>query len=417
MQKNDYILRRRKDMWHFFHVDKSGLCLRKKQDGRWGSSQVLLDNAFFDFSVICDGEDNIHMVCQDMDGNILYLAYHHEQWHKYTLMKSKSGGAYAKHFKLLLIGSQLQLFYTIRSSTKLLLVQQLMGSENDPVMVDVVHDSLRPFFAVHDDFMNTWIYYQNSDGVFGCRMHSWSKKLFGDFISSGENRCDSPFVCLDAYEHHHIVCLQKGKLLYMQMNSEGEFNNKHFVSTPENVPIYLPILLGDISKLWLIWRQNNGVKYSVRTVSTNEWSEPHQYIHPPEVDVQLIAFQREAVCFYCWGYMSNGDIHLFAADAETHVSRLDTTTAIQENTPPMIKRYGEDVENFAARHMQNASLAPSPVNHSNVEVTKLSIAFSALNDQVSKLKRQMEQLWLKSENLNHTAVSEVSDFDNNEIIE
>lgn len=396
MQKNDYIIRRSKDMWHFFHVDNDGLCVKKKQDGRWGNSQVLLENVFFDFSVLCDGQDNLHLVCQDMDGNVLYLAYHHEQWHKYTLMKSKTDGAYTKYFKLLLTGSHLQLFYTIRSGNKSLLVHQFPGDDKDPVIVDVVRDSLRPFFVVCDDFMNTWIYYQNIDSAFGCRMYSWSSKSLGDFIHTGETNCDCPFVYLDEYSRHHIVCMQKGSLLYLQRNNHGEICEKKSVVATDT-PVYLPIILGDNKKLWLMWRQDNKAHYSVCPIDTLSWSSPSMFISPAGTQVQLFAFQKESICSYCWGYLDRGEIHLFAAGSPDKA-----VTTEKRPTEPQIKPVGKDVEDFAARHLGEFNKRPpmpEPKPRTSVDVTKINIMINSLNDQVNKLKKQVDRLSLKNSQL------------------
>ncbi len=385
MQKTDYIIRRRGgDLWHFFHSDKEGLCLRKKQNNKWGEHEILLDNAFFDFSVLCDGDDNTHMVCQDTDGSILYLAHHHDQWHKFTLLKSKTQNAYAKHFKLILTGSQLQLFYTIHSANRLLLFHQLLGSEEEPTVVDAVRDSLRPFFVVCDDYLNAWIYYQSTDGVLGCRQYRWSAKQFEDFLPTPETGADCPFVHMDSFGRHHIIAIQKGCLIYLRRGTDGRFHQKKLIHTAsEGTPLYLPIILGDFTKMWLMWQQGNVVYYSTSTDDGGEWSRAMRFMStgiPP----QLFSFQKEEAASYCWGYIANGDIHLFAAEQESKPS-----------TGAKIQREGQAVEEFAKRHagdfgkMHPISVQAEP---DGIELKKLKILISGLGEQVSMQKRNIELL-------------------------
>lgn len=389
MQKIDCIIRRsRGDLWHFFHSDKEGLCLRKKHNGKWSEHEILLENVHPDFSVLCDGDDNFHMACQDTEGNILYLAYHHDLWHKYTLLKSKTPNTNAKHIKLILTGSQLQLFYTIRTTGRTLLFHQIIKNEDEPTVVDVVRDSLRPFFVVCDDYYNTWIYYQNVDGFLGCRKYKWSQKSLEDFASTEQMAADSPFVHIDSFGRHHIAAIQKGSLIYLQRSTNGEFSEKkqvHFAS--EDSPAYLPIILGDISKMWLMWKQGNLVYYSSTADDGSEWSAPVRFLSTG-VPPKLFALQRNSICSYCWGYISDSDVHLFVIGKDNK--------PLQPTQPaPKIRYAGQDVEEFARRHIgefgkpQIPDAQPSP---DDIELTKLKILLSALSEQIANQKKDIELL-------------------------
>lgn len=417
MQKNDYIIQRSAgDLWHFYHSDAEGLCLRKKKDNRWGEAEVLLDNAFFDFCALGDGNDNLHLICQDMDGSIFYLSYHHAQWHKFTLLKSKTQGAYAKHFKLLLTGTQLQLFYTIRSNQRLMLVHQLLGSPDDPTVVGVVHDSLRPFFALSDDYQNAYVYYQNEEGVLGVRCFEWSKKAFGDFQGAGVLGAESPFAYLDSFGRHHITAIARGGgLVYLQRSLEGEFCKRTAIATQADAPIYLPIILNDENRLWLLWRQGIAVYYARSSDDAESFSNPARFVSTGAAP-QLYIFQRGAECTYCWGYLSGGEIHLFAAGKNEQ-----TAKAAQGIPRPSIqqrRREGQDAEEFADRHIAEfgsraaaaraagqvqpvrpAAQQPQQAGAGELDLTKIKILISALGEQVSSQKKSIAQLTEKIERL------------------
>lgn len=409
MQKNDYIIQRSGGgLWHFFHSDAEGLCLRKKEDNRWGDHEILLDNAFFDFCVLCDGNDNMHMVCQDMEGSILYLCFHHGQWHKYTLLQSKTKNAYAKHFKLLLTGTQLQLYYTIRSGGKLLLVHQLPGSDYEPAVVDVVRDSLRPFSAVCDDYQNTYLYYQNAEGMLGGRTYQWSRKEFDEFASTGEGGAESPFVYLDPFGRQHVCAIQQAGLLYLQRGVDGQYDKKSHIATGSDAPMYLPILLGDENKLWLLWRQGIAVYYARSSDDAESWSNPTRFVSTGAAP-QLFVFQRGEDVAYCWGYLSGGEIHLFATGKAERQSAPVRASAPRQGQSQQ-KKEGQDAEEFADRHAgefgENAAAArmagsvqpvrparpqPQP-SASEVDLAKMKILISALGEQVSKQKKSIAQL-------------------------
>ena len=113
---------------HFFHTNTDGLCMKAG-----AGVQTLLKEAYADFD-LCRCGGALHIVCQSMDGDLLYLKYIDEKWHKYTLLVSKTKGAYDKHFFLLPTGNCIQLFYTLRSGGK-----HTNGPQNRSA-------NLRPFF-------------------------------------------------------------------------------------------------------------------------------------------------------------------------------------------------------------------------------------------------------------------------------
>jgi len=108
----EYLVRHHDKWWHFFIKPFYGLCYRRKEGVHFLHFEVLLPDICEDFCALSSG-GQIHVVCQDKAGSILYLSYDGETWRKSVLLESKTASPYPKHFTLLPMGNHLNLFYII----------------------------------------------------------------------------------------------------------------------------------------------------------------------------------------------------------------------------------------------------------------------------------------------------------------
>ena len=200
--------------WHFFYYDNTGICYKKKSAHRWSDYEILFKEGLGDFDVLVDAEDNIHLVCQDKLGSIIYLLYNDQQWHKYTILQSKSNHVYPKYFKIFSINNWINLLYIIRHKEKNLLVHQILDNNAAPPNVlDYVVSSAYPFSASMDDENNIHVYYQRNDkqANLGYQNYIWSKKSWGDFTALDIENADilAPYSIIDEEGNTHLIYLNK----------------------------------------------------------------------------------------------------------------------------------------------------------------------------------------------------------------
>lgn len=226
---------------------------------------------------------------QSMDGDLLYLKYIDEKWHKYTLLISKTKGAYDKHFFLLPTGNCIQLFYTLRSCGKLLLVQQLLadGTVPQPAVIAPIHDCERPFFAVADKSLDTCIYYQNEQAVFGCKTYKWSSKSLGEFTPVFSTGGEAPYAALDSFGRQHTAVCPEKKSFISSAHWTKHFPKHHGFPFRRTAVASFPICA--LKKIKFILYGNRNAAFCTREAKTT--ARP---------SARLCACCRPALTRYCF---------------------------------------------------------------------------------------------------------------------
>lgn len=343
----------------FFHTDTDGLCMK----GRAGV-QVLLKEAYQDFD-LCKHGGMLHIVCQNQDGDLLYLKFEEGKWHKYTLLVSKAKGAYDKHFFLLPTGSCIQLFYTLRSAGKTLLVQQILGEGAQPTVVAVIRDCACPFYAVANASLDTSIYYQNEQGIFGCKQYKWSAKALGEFIPVFTMPCETPYIALDAYGRQHVCCVYENKILYKQRGLDGTFGKEAEIPCPAHSGAPLPYIRFEEEKIYIIWKQERGVLYVTSTNDAESFCAPVRLLSTGASPV-LFTLHSVNGRIPALGYFLGGEIKFY-------------NLAAPPKQPPR-----------TASQPQQKRAAPSSNAVASDDIERIKKAVSALSQELSELKNKVE---------------------------
>lgn len=348
----------------FFHSAGSGLCI----DSPTGV-QVLLDDAYRDYDV-CKLCGELYLVCQNMQGDLIFLKYFDSKWHKYTLLMSKTRGAYEKNFFLLPTGSCVQLFYTINSGGKKLLVQQLLGEGAEPVIVAAVQNCAQPFYAVLDSELNTYIYYQSENNEFGCKMYKWSSKALGEFRALSKGACEHIYAAIDPFGRHHVCFVREKFIVYLMRANEGTYDDEALlphVSDMHNAPPYITFKSG---KTYIVWQQQKNVMYAVRSENTGNFSAPVRIMSTAAEPI-MFGIRRNNERSMEAGYFSGKDLRFFNVGT-------GTKNMIKSPSLPIPDR----------RFIQHVSGSGKEENSS--EIVRLKSAVGALGREVSVLKNKLE---------------------------
>ena len=346
---------------HFFHTNTDGLCMKAG-----AGVQTLLKEAYADFD-LCRCGCALHIVCQSMDGDLLYLKYIDEKWHKYTLLISKTKGAYDKHFFLLPTGNCIQLFYTLRSCGKLLLVQQLLadGTVPQPAVIAPIHDCERPFFAVADKSLDTCIYYQNEQAVFGCKTYKWSSKSLGEFTPVFSTGGEAPYAALDSFGRQHICCVSGKEILYKQRTLDQTFSKTSRIPLPAHCGGVLPYLSFEEDKIYIIWKQERGVLYAGSQNDGETFCAPVRLLSSG-ADPVLFSLHKDNTRQSAIGYFLNGEIKFY-------------NIAAPRMQPPVLK------------HTSPAqAVRPTAASDAAAELERVKKAVSTLGRELSELKNKVD---------------------------
>lgn len=305
----------------------------------------------------------MHIVCQNMDGDLIYLKYNGEKWHKFTILVSKTKGAYDKHFLLLPTGSCLQLFYVLRSGVKNLLVQQILSDDTpqQPCVAAQISGGAQAFAVSVSQNLDTEIYCQNEQNILGSRTYKWSSKSFGTFAPVFGAPAYAPYTAFDSFGREHICFVSGKEIIYKQRGLDRSFCKESSIALPlqsETSALYLRF---DDEKIYIIWKHEYGVFYSASQNDGETFCAP----------VKLLCSGSEPILFTlhtklgripALGYFLSGEVKFYniaapqkqifqkhmpvkpAANPESDVSELDGIKNTIRELKKEVKELGARVE-------------------------------------------------------------------------
>ncbi len=390
---HEYLLYHHHAWWHFFIRPFYGLCYRKLEGGRFGSFEVLLQDATEDFYAT-ESEGHILLVCQDQAGSIIYLSLDDDIWHKTILLESKSAKAYPKHFMLLPINDFVNLFYTIQYHEKQMLVHQIIAAtDRAPSVIDTLSAATPPFLIIPGVGTDASVLYTDENGRSGERLFRWSQKHFGHFVPLYPE--ETLLVC-------SVHAESGGRIRYLAYKKiEAVFTLQYFEKRDDGTlsePVTLdldcspsaePILLCDRDKLYAVW-QEEGVVMSVSSQNDGvSWSRPVRYTRPAGTETVLYTICHDGRIEQCYGYNRDNSVELYI------MTPLVELPQRPESPPkPQLRPEGADAAQFAAENglLITAPSAPDPlVLHLREEVTALKGQLLAMRQSIMRLSERLEQ--------------------------
>jgi len=420
---NQYIVTETPEqIWYFFYQTGNGICFKKKNKNQWDHYEILFKDGQKDFDVTMDSRGNIHLICQDQLGSIIYLMYNGTQWHKYTILQSKSNRTYPKYFKMLLVNGWINLFYMIEYKGKNLLVHQILDNNISPNVVDYVFNTSVPFRVAVDQTNNIHVYYQREaeSGKLGYKIFLWSKKSWSDFISIDldSSNISAPYFIIDKEENFHLVFLRENEKEYSIVYKRKPFSSYNKMLWDKEISIYnrcdqhtIPIIIKEDKKLWILWQTDIKIFSCYSEDDGISWSKPAQFMAGRYGDVVLLGcrpsellLKQNIICDLCYGYKNNEDISIYI------LSNFLTKLPEPYNTQSEYRIPGSEVEEFAMQNMKyfteqselksniNTELQKNDLKEDNIELTKLKIMFNMLKEELSQTKKKLSEINQLTEN-------------------
>lgn len=335
-------------IWHFYH-NSHGICFCKMTDENITEYQVLLAEGQEDFDVCIDDTDCIHLLCQNTDGDIMYLNHFNGQWRKTTLLKPKTPSNYKKDFAVRLTENCLNAFYCITYNGKRMLTHHAIDNAGlPPSVIDCIDG---PFCTTaHYDSIHLF-YYSESAQSWGTRKYIPSQKEWEDFTPvEAIKNCKNPFLFIDADGKLHIVYEDNG---YVAEYFDGKTAD---IGMGQN-----PVMVHQNHDM-LIWESvtDNKIYIKRKDEQSPTVFMPGGFAKPIKMRLRYTNKESNINADMCHGNIVNG----------------------------AVRTYG--INNFfatAQKHIQTNTEEPN--TNTNIEIQKLKIQISQLNSLLQKLQAQI----------------------------
>lgn len=335
-------------IWHFYH-NSHGICFCKMTDENIREYQVLLPDGQEDFDVCIDDTDCLHLVCQNNDGDIIYMNHFNGQWRKTTLLKSKTPSNYKKDFSVRLSAHCLNVFYCITYNGKKMLTHHSIDADGlPPSVIDCISGDFCT--TAHNDAIYLF-YYSETSLCWGTKKYLPLQKEWEDFVPATPiKNCNNPFLYIDSKNQIHIIYEDNG---YISECFEGKISD---VGMGQN-----PIMAYQNHDM-LIWEgvADNKI-YIKRTDEQNPTIfMPGDFAKPIKMKLRYTSKEPDINADMCHGNIVNGTVKLYG------------------------------INNFFATAQK-----PVPQNTENtdndtyIEIQKLKIQISQLNGLLQKLQTQL----------------------------
>lgn len=306
-------------IWHFYH-NSHGICFCKMKDENITGYSVLLPGGRDDFDICIDDSDSMHIVCQNSDGDILYINHFNGSWKKTTVLKSKNKTAYDKDFSIIRVGNWLNLFFCIEYNGNKMLTHKIMDkNDTTPFVIDCIKNK---YSVSKDSFGNIHIlYYSETNKSWGLKKYVWSKKEWSDFSPVSEiNDCENAFLFTDSEDKIHILfeidCFVK-ELFDGRILLHGTGKNPFMVCQ---------------SEITVMWEGVSDGKIFVKKESETSPSVfmPCGFLKPSVFKIRYTAYEPGLIAKNCFGNIYDGKVKIyginnFFAVSETPVSKDNPT--------------------------------------------------------------------------------------------
>ncbi len=279
------------DFFHLYY--DSGIYLKKNSAA---PERLILKNAYKDFDAVQSGDGCVHIICQDSQGNIIYLKVRGEKEEKRVLLVSKNKHAYNKNFRIINSGRLILAFYTIVKDLKTMLVFHCLSENSSPEIIDYITPAPSGFFTYTEPNSDIKVFYTKEDSNLGFREYIWSKKAFSPFNPILENA-----VCPATSDGKNLIFLKDGKLCMKKVNEESQKAEKTLCHLNCDTP---PLCFGK----YVFFKRGGVVYYSDITRE-----KPPERLFSPNMIPSLFEIKREFnKCDFLFGEAKGNKINFLS---------------------------------------------------------------------------------------------------------
>ena len=279
----DYIIMSGNAPEHYFY--RSGIYMKRRSfTGVWQDMTAVVAGGRDGFSVYRSKDGNVHLICVDHSGNMIYAAYSAGEWKKYVISKLNSDISVSE-MRLYGIRGRLNLLYSAIYNGENLLVHCILGDHAKPSTVDTLES---PHFFVKGDK----VYYTNANGVLG-------------FVDLSDEK---PSVFTPVYEDAHFGTVYdidgKERILFAR-------NSSVFLDGQEiahDTHIEMPVLVSVKDKFYVMWKNSGFVRYSV-SIDCKRFGQVRRFMTSGR-SMKLYSVQKGNEFSHYYGYDIQNDFVL-----------------------------------------------------------------------------------------------------------
>ncbi len=350
-------------IYHFCHT-KQGICVSNGT----AEYQVVLPDGEDDFDVTVDDNDGIHMVCQNISGDIIYITKNEDKWESHILMQSRSRKSSKKNFSVQRAGNLLNIIYLLEYKNSYVITHQII--ENGNRTPDVLDYTNGEFSVAKDSCNNIYVlYYSLTYKRTGYMIYTWSKKEWTEFIPLNiDGIVTQPHILIDRCDNLHITGCLNSEIIYYQdvLHSFGKGEN--------------PIIL-EKESLHLLWE--NSADQKIRAVCSTDFgksfSTPTEFMAgrfstPKIYAISYTRYESSCNANRCYGYTSDGTVKFFLTPDFFNISRI----------PPRPKETSLSSEIKQFRQKLNAE--PQSEKSIITMLEKLSVKLDVLLNETKSIK-------------------------------
>jgi hypothetical protein len=389
---------------NIFFKENAGILLSTlNRRSQWSEPVILMKGAHPNFSVCVDNSDNIHLLCQDMHGNIVYMYSNNNDWDMEIIIKSKSPSSYDKFLQICFWEGKLLFLFVVEYVGKKILSYQVKDRNDitEPKVIDYVPGNSKPYHLVlglNNSLYVIYKYIGSKNNQIGYKSFIKESNHWGEFTPVGHFDGDSELLSAsaDISGSLHILwqknAFKKYELVYSKYqfpsNSQNKdetlfldeysFNNSSIILLEEYIIIY--------------WVKETNIFYCISEDSGNSWSKPSIYQLPGSRALYCMVYksmlESELISSYVNelpGNYSGGYRLAFAGDyifkqkivtVEDFRFKLAGTLDLLSNSLEDLKNKMTDLE--------------SSRNRMVTEIDKLNIKYDMASSELSKLKKEIE---------------------------
>lgn len=253
----NYLICEKNHFTHFFYLKNKGICYRVKKGSHFGDTVILYKEGLSGFSVYCDHNFNLHLICTNNKNEVVYFSKKNDIWTHFVLSKANDN-LIPMQFKISEFGGFISFFYSALYKNTVLLIHCILSPGAMPEVISELLPSA-PYFNTSYGR----IYYTTSDNILGFKDFSDGKcGIFSPVTNNGI----MPFSAI--LENTEYICFKK--------------NNKIFLNTNElfiDSLATFPIICSKENKITVMWKSNSFVRYITSFNNGATWSAPMRFIN------------------------------------------------------------------------------------------------------------------------------------------
>lgn len=282
----DYLINQNHGGEHYFYRPYEGICVKRRTSGGfWQEHSQVIPKGRNPFCVYQAQDMNMHVICVDAEGRLVYAVRRDNEWKKYTLSRFQEDVTLT-NIQLCPVRGRLNLLYSALYNGENLLVHCILGNHAKPTTVSHLAD---PHFFI---FKNK-VYYTNQSGTLGFTDFSDEKPIY--------------FSKLHDDAKNVSICEHAGKEMLIFTHNSRLFINGKDVLYDERIEN--PILVKGADRIYVMWKSGGFIRYISSFNGGTTWSEPMRFINSNSA-VRLYTYQSGNTFCHYYGYESNGNITL-----------------------------------------------------------------------------------------------------------